>query len=1189
MTTPSHLPRRRGNAAPTPRRVRPWLEQLESRALPSTLTVLNLNDSGAGSLRQAVLSASSGDTINFAVSGQITLTSGPVFINQDLNIIGPGASRLTVSGNSAGQVFEIGDVNVDLSGLTIANSVSGSSGGAIAMFADPSKTLSLSNCVFSNDQSFGNGGAVEITGDGAMNVTDCCFTNCSASLNGGAIDSPGVFLTVTGSTFSGNSAGNGGAISIGNDGVSIANSTFFGNSAQSEAGAIFSDFNANYSLVNCTVADNSAVAGGGFCIIGGSITLLNTIVAGNSASSGPDISGPVNSLGHNLIGETDGSSGYIGSDLTGTIASPLLARLGNFGNYGGLTPVVPLLQGSPALGDGSSSGAPVTDQRGDPRLTPVDIGAVQFLNAVVTNTSDSGPGSLRQAILDTNAHPGDDLITFAIPGAGVHVIQPSSTLPSITDTVTVDGYSQPGSSPNTLTNADNAAINIEINGQNQDMDGLNLSNVSGCVIDGLSIVGLHSGTSAGAGIMLAGGSSTGNAIWGNFLGAMPNGQTADADFDGILETGGAGGNSIGGATPSARNILSGNALFGFELRGNDNAVEGNFIGVGSDGQTALGNLVGGLIDAGGSNNVIGGTNAGQGNVIQDNVILGLQVDGTLGTTTGNAIECNSIFNNGSPGISLTNGGNNSATEPPPVLAYAFSTAGGTTVSGSLSSVANTTFRIEFFASPTKDPSGGQGKTFLGFTTVTTNGGGSATFTLSSLPVVSLGQFVSATATDAGNSTSQFAQDVLVTGQTSQLVLTGLPSVTAAGVSMNFTVKAEDSAGNVTPQYAGTVHFTSSDAKAVFPLNGVTLTNGVGNFSVTLKTVGTQSITATDSVLSRSGTLTVLPLVSLSVSGSTFAEKGGRVTVTATLNAISNQTVTIPLTFGGTAPSGGYTTSAAGITIAAGKTTGNITLTGANSPNFGALPQTVTVSLGSVTNALAGSPGAVSLTINPDPNAVFVTNCYQLLLNRAPDVAGFQYWLGLLNRGTSPSTVVRGIEASHEYLGDLVEGLYQHYLGRAADPTGLANCSAALAAGVSVEQVTANILASPEYLAKHHLTPAPGQSPYLGFVQGLYQQVLGRSGSPAEWATWTAALDGNRLTPKQAALSFLTSREYDTDLVNGGTFNYAPMWQGFYPEFLHEAAQPAILSGWVGALQNGMSDQAVLAGILGSPAGYADWS
>src|SRR6202012_3079826 len=151
---------------------------------------------------------------------------------------------------------------------------------------------------------------------------------------------------------------------------------------------------------------------------------------------------------------------------------------------------------------------------------------------------------------------------------------------------------------------------------------------------------------------------------------------------------------------------------------------------------------------------------------------------------------------------------------------------------------------------------------------------------------------------------QFAQDVMVTGPTSQLVLIGVPATTGSGVSLNFTVKAEDSLGNVTPQYNGTLHFTSSDAKAVFPQNNVTLTNGVGTFSVTLKTLGTQSITASDGTFSKIASVKVAPVVTLSASGSSFAEKGGHVTLTATLNAVSTQAITIPLTFGGTAPRSG---------------------------------------------------------------------------------------------------------------------------------------------------------------------------------------------------------------------------------------------------------------------------------------------
>jgi predicted outer membrane repeat protein len=624
---PPRLLRRRPHGVRAPGRRRPVLEVLEDRYLLSTLTVLNLNDSGAGSLRQAIANAAPGDTINFAISGQITLTSGPLFIEQDLTITGPGPNALTISGNNATEVLNVGDVNLSISGLTIANGVTSGSGGAINMFADPSTALSLTNCVFANDVSLGgNGGAIETRGDGPVNITDCSFLNNSAPGNGGAIDSPGIFLTVTDSTFFGNSAGNGGAISIGADSASITNCTFDSNSASGEAGAVYSDFACNYSFTNCTLTRNSANTGGGLGLIGGSFTLINTIVAGNSASTAPDVSGPVNSEGNNLVGITDGSSGWTDGDLTGMSSDPLNALLGPLGNYGGPTLTDPLLPGSPAIGNGNGNVAPSTDQRGDPRSTPSDMGAVQLLEAVVTNTNDSGPGSLRQAILDTNAHPGDDYITFAIPGAGVHVINLQSALPEINDTVNINGYTQAGSSPNTLPAADNAVIDVEINGGDMAANGLVINNVTDCVISGLSIVGF--GADSGAdygGIEILGQPADSNLITGNFLGVLPDGTTADANADGIILTGDPGLCVVGGTDPADRNILSGNVHWGFILDGSGDTIEGNLIGLDATGLNALGNGNGGVIDQQSMGDVIGGTTPAARNYIAGNVDRGLKL------------------------------------------------------------------------------------------------------------------------------------------------------------------------------------------------------------------------------------------------------------------------------------------------------------------------------------------------------------------------------------------------------------------------------------------------------------------------------------------------------------------------------------------------------------------------------------
>ncbi|MFN2511683.1 MAG: hypothetical protein ABR568_09595 [Pyrinomonadaceae bacterium] len=92
--------------------------------------------------------------------------------------------------------------------------------------------------------------------------------------------------------------------------------------------------------------------------------------------------------------------------------------------------------------------------------------ASQAQTFTVTNTNDSGLGSLLQAMLDANANAGTDTITFNITGSGVHTIAPLSVLPTITDPVIIDGYTQPGASANTLAVGSDAVLLIEIDGIN---------------------------------------------------------------------------------------------------------------------------------------------------------------------------------------------------------------------------------------------------------------------------------------------------------------------------------------------------------------------------------------------------------------------------------------------------------------------------------------------------------------------------------------------------------------------------------------------------------------------------------------------------------------------------------------------------------------------------------------------------
>jgi hypothetical protein len=132
-------------------------------------------------------------------------------------------------------------------------------------------------------------------------------------------------------------------------------------------------------LLSDTVAFNSGdIAGGGLFAAGDHFTLRSTIIADNSAPTGADAFGAITSAGHNLIGQTDGSTGWDGTDLTGTADSPLDPVFGDFGNFGGPTKTLALLSDSPAIGQGDPAG-PLTDQRGIARSrTAPSIGAFEF-------------------------------------------------------------------------------------------------------------------------------------------------------------------------------------------------------------------------------------------------------------------------------------------------------------------------------------------------------------------------------------------------------------------------------------------------------------------------------------------------------------------------------------------------------------------------------------------------------------------------------------------------------------------------------------------------------------------------------------------------------------------------------------------------------------------------------------------
>jgi uncharacterized repeat protein (TIGR01451 family) len=435
----------------------------------------------------------------------------------------------------------------------------------------------------------------------------------------------------------------------------------------------------------------------------------------------------------------------------------------------------------------------------------------------VTNTNNSGLGSLNQAILFTNldtAFQGQDLILFNIPGAGPHTISPTVPLPAITHGAIINGYTQPGSSANTQTTGDNAVLQVVLNGAGAgaNADGLDLNAA------GIAVLGLVIDNFQGAGI---GVNATNESISGDFLGTDATGSAAQGNGVGIRFALGSGNSLIGGDSPAMRNLISGNTGDGIDLLGSTQGVrqvvvQGNLIGTNAAGTGALGNggagvhlfdlvqnnsigaqlgprvsvppsgqgnvisfnggdgiriestvnfdapptlnntISGNTIDSNGGNGV--SILEGSGNSVTDNTILNNKVDGVLVQgAIRNPILTNSIDQNGHLGIELKNGGNNN--QPAPVLTSSTRTPNSITIRGTLHAAPDSEFLVQFFSSPAFNASGfTEGRTFLGESFVTTNANGDATINSTFEVQVPADQFITATATDPNNNTSQFSEN-----------------------------------------------------------------------------------------------------------------------------------------------------------------------------------------------------------------------------------------------------------------------------------------------------------------------------------------------------------------------------------------------------------------------------------------------
>jgi CSLREA domain-containing protein len=349
--------------------------------------------------------------------------------------------------------------------------------------------------------------------------------------------------------------------------------------------------------------------------------------------------------------------------------------------------------------------------------------------------------TLRAAIQEANdnINPTEqDLINFNIPDSvdpGVKTITPDSSLPDLLEPVIIDGYSQPLTSANTLAKRTNAKLLIELNGNNSISRALDIQ-TSNSVVKGLVI---NRFTLHGIAIFPDADLLTNVRIEGNFIGTNPAGTSA-------LSNGGTGvylfataNSTVGGTSRASRNLISGNQQAGVFIddggsccglgSSDNNLVQGNLIGTKKDGIQPLGN--------------------------------GLEGVSILGDAEGNRILSNSIFSNGGIGIDLgdddltandsgdTDTGSNRL-QNFPVLEPISQT---TPINGTLNSLPNKRYTIQFFSSP----SGDEGQTFIGQKVVTTDASGNASFSFAPTTAVAVGRQITATATrNATGDTSEFS-------------------------------------------------------------------------------------------------------------------------------------------------------------------------------------------------------------------------------------------------------------------------------------------------------------------------------------------------------------------------------------------------------------------------------------------------
>lgn len=412
---------------------------------------------------------------------------------------------------------------------------------------------------------------------------------------------------------------------------------------------------------------------------------------------------------------------------------------------------------------------------------PLPVGAATF---TVTSVAFSGTGSLADAINQANAAPGADTIAFAIAGTGVKVLDvPSSGYPQITDTLVIDGYTQSGAAANSnATGGLNTVLRIEL-----DAGGVSsnptLRLAAPTTLRGLAISNIEPG---GIGVRILG-AGAGSSIRGCFIGTTAAG-VGNSSGEGLDIEAQA---QIGSATPADRNLIAA-VTGGMDISGEGTIIQGNLFGSLPDGSgTGSANqqiAIAITMIANGTRNVlIGGTGAGQGNTFRN--IGGVAIRFANGAQAATAVSILGNSFDGIAGVPIDLGGDGvdpidpgdvdtgpNGRENAPRMLYARKHGTQLLLQVQFEGDFGGNKRIEFFVSPTANPSGsGPGAVLVAAVTLGASAGAATRFidvnlTVPALPGLLLPQVVTATATAADGSTSEFSNPApLIDGGASRVV------------------------------------------------------------------------------------------------------------------------------------------------------------------------------------------------------------------------------------------------------------------------------------------------------------------------------------------------------------------------------------------------------------------------------------